>query len=42
MLETPDYRALLASAVHARYGGQTLPEAALVNRLLGRDGLERA
>ena len=35
-------RAFLASAVHARYGGQTLPEAALVNRLLGRDGLERA
>ena len=35
-------RAFLAAAVHARYGGQSLPEAALVSRLLGRDGLERA
>lgn len=35
-------RAFLAAAVHARYGGHSLPEAALVNRLLGRDGLERA
>lgn len=35
-------RAFLASAVHARYGGQTPPEAELVNRLLGREGLERA
>lgn len=35
-------RAFLAAAVHARYGGQALPEASLVNRLLGRDGLERA
>lgn len=35
-------RAFLAAAVHARYGGQSLPEAALVSRLLGREGLERA
>lgn len=35
-------RAFLAAAVHARYGGQALPELALATRLLGRDGLERA
>jgi len=35
-------RAFLASAIHARYGGQGAPEAELVNRLLGPDGLERA
>jgi exopolyphosphatase/guanosine-5'-triphosphate,3'-diphosphate pyrophosphatase len=35
-------RAFLAVAVHARYGGQTVPEHALVNRLLGSKGHERA
>ncbi len=35
-------RAFLAAAVHARYGGSGLPEAQLVNRLIGRVGLERA
>ena len=35
-------RAFLASAVHARYGGQTPPEPDLVARLLGREGQDRA
>lgn len=35
-------RAFLASAIHARYGGHGEPEAALVARLLGDEGLERA
>ncbi|WP_029087173.1 Ppx/GppA phosphatase family protein [Brevundimonas aveniformis] len=35
-------RAFLASAIHARYGGQGAPEAQLVARLLGTGGLERA
>lgn len=35
-------RAFLASAIYARYGGQGAPEAKLVDRLLGPEGLERA
>ena len=35
-------RAFLAQAIYARYGGQDTPEAQLVGRLLGPEGLERA
>lgn len=35
-------RAFLAVAVHARYGGGSLPEEVLATRLLGREGLDRA
>jgi len=35
-------RAFLASAIHARYGGHGTPEAQLVGRLLGPEGVERA
>lgn len=35
-------RAFLASAIHARYGGQGRPEEGIVARLLGDEGLERA